>query len=106
MSCHFQKDVLEIWDLAPKLGHPNPVFGEALDDVRDEVLSTAAQREEAVTLQQVSHRANRAKTLGGLKVIARQHHRAVCTVLVDERVRRSDVDDAAVIDDRHAVAEA
>src|SRR6187455_3262860 len=106
MPGYFQKHVLEIWNLRPKLGYPDPVFSEALDHVGHEILAAAAQREHAVTLRQIVDGVDRPKTLGSLDVVAGQRHGPVRTVLVDERFRCPDIDDASVIDDRHAVAEA
>src|SRR2546427_1865067 len=100
-----QEPVLEIRKPGPEVGSPDPVRGKTMDHVRDQVGAVAENGEPAVLARDRRHARNRPKVLLRRRLVCDERDRSLGAVPRDERRRRADVDDPAVIDDRHAIAQ-
>src|SRR4051812_15484386 len=81
-------------------------LGYAANDRGDEPVAAPANRISRVLTRHGVDARDRAEPIAGLGVIGREHDRALGTVPADEILRRLDVDDAPVLDDRDAIAQA
>ena len=77
-----------------------------MDNVGHEGVAAAVDLVPAAFAPDRGRRGDRAKPIRGAVLIGRHDHRPLRAVPLDQRGRSVDVDDAAVIDDRHPVAEA
>src|SRR5262245_55690821 len=106
VSGQLEEHVLERLVRRPQIDHADSVLRHAVDHLRHEIASHAANRQ---LLPLAAHRLylrERAKAIGGRRVPGRHDDGPLGTVALHQRRRRADVDDAAVIDDGDAVAEA
>src|SRR4249919_1976031 len=101
-----EKDVLERRQQRAEVGRPNPVLGQALDDVGHEILAAAADDVALIAPLDRVDRRDSPKVSLRVRVGRTHFYRSLRAVRRDQPRRRVDVDDAAVIDDRDAVAQA
>src|SRR2546425_8895501 len=100
-----EKDVLEVRDHRAEVGDADPVLGHTVDHIGYEIVAAAANREPGVLADHLVDARDGAKALSGDRIVRGQHDRPLWTVTGDEPLRRVDVDDAAVLDDRHPIAQ-
>src|SRR5258708_1654842 len=103
---HSQEHVLETGRLGLELGDVNPVLGEALDHVGDEILTLPPDGVAQILFRDRHDARNRVEPRLRIDVGRRQQDGPFGTVPGDERRRRIDVHDSSVVDDGDAVAEA
>src|SRR6185436_15337712 len=99
-----EEHVLEIRLLGAETADPDAVFGQALNHFGDEAVAAPVNRELSRFALDVDDVRKRAETLLRHRILGAEHDRSIRAMLVDESLRRIDVDDAPVLDNRHAIA--
>src|SRR6185312_1307713 len=97
-----QEHVLEVRQLRAKLRDSDAILRDALDDVGHEPVPDAADREAIVV---PLHDADAREAITGVRIARPERHAPLGAVPVHEPLRRVDVDDAAALDHRNAVAQ-
>src|SRR5690349_16438975 len=88
-----------------KVAHLDAMLGNASDDLRYQADIDTTDRQAPAFADHFAHRLQFAQPLCRTRVARLEDDRAFRTVPIDQRPRRPDVDDPAVVDDRHAIAQ-
>src|SRR6516164_3922602 len=102
----FEEDIFEVGENRPEVRDFDLVFRKAANHLGHEVISGTANREAEILARDGLKSWNRSKTFLGGWVVRREHHGSLRAVPLDQRLRCADVDDPAMLDDGHAVAQA
>src|SRR5277367_2875099 len=105
MTGNFQKDVLEIREDGPEVGHTNVILGEAMNHLRHEIIARASYGETLLRAGYRLHLWDCAKVRLGSWVGGRQDYGPLRAVSRDEALRRIHVNNPAAFDNGHPVAE-
>src|SRR5271156_1657150 len=106
MPRKFKEDILEVGEDGAKIRNADVRLRQTVNYLGDEIVAAAANSELRVATDYFLDAGDRAKAVGGAWIIGGEHHGAFGTVSFHQVVRRVDVDDAAVLDDSDAVAQA
>src|SRR6185436_21019740 len=106
MTGELQKHVLECRKLRPEVDDADPVLAQAMDHVRHQVVAAAAHREPGSLAAHRVHLRHRLKAVAGRGVLGDDDDASLGAMPAHQRRWRSNIDDAAVVDDGDAVAQA
>ena len=105
MTGELEEHVLERGQFRAEIADPNLVLGQALDHVSDKAVAMAADREVRVGAHHLVHIRQRVKAGLGLRRLGFKQDRSPRAMPGHEALRRVDIDDAAVLDNGHAIAQ-
>src|SRR5688572_28662632 len=97
--------ILERRQRGAEVGDPDAMLRRAADYMRHEVFARSADRELAAADGDLVDVRNRAEPVARAGIVGRHGHRPLGTMPRDQRLGSVDLDDAAVLDDRHAIAQ-
>src|ERR1700680_4385935 len=101
----FEKDVLKVRENRAEIRDPNPILGQTMNHLGDEIVAPTPNRELRVAADYRLDSRDRSKALYSRWVVCGEDDGSLRAVPVNEALRPVDVDDASVFDDCYPVAQ-
>src|SRR5262245_25777264 len=106
MAGELKKHILECRKLGAEVDDADPVLAQTVDHVRHQVVAAAANRHPRSLAAHRVHLRHRLEPIASLGVLGDNDDASFGAMTAHQRGRRSDIDDAAVVDDCDTVAQA